>query len=59
MFSLPHGNVWDSDHNRLGYRKVCSRWVLKQLSDKQKLERMATCLTNIQRYAAEGDGNET
>ena len=27
QFNLSHGTIWDIVHERLGYRKVCSRWV--------------------------------
>ncbi|KAJ8881272.1 hypothetical protein PR048_017748 [Dryococelus australis] len=42
-------------HKRLGYQKVCARWVPKQLSDQQTFERMATSLTNVQYYAVDVD----
>jgi hypothetical protein len=35
-FSLCRGTIWDIVHERLGYRKVCSRWVPRQLTDEHK-----------------------
>jgi hypothetical protein len=35
-FSLSRGIIWDIVHERLGYRKVCSRWVPRQLTDEHK-----------------------
>jgi hypothetical protein len=32
-FSLCRGVIWDIVHKRLGYRKVCSTWVSRQLID--------------------------
>jgi hypothetical protein len=32
-FSVSRGTIWDIVHERLGYRKVCSRWVPCQLTD--------------------------
>ena len=31
QFNLSHGTIWDIVHECLGYRKVCSRWVPRQL----------------------------
>ena len=35
QFNLSHGTIWDIVHERLGYRKVCSRWVPRQLTGPQ------------------------
>jgi len=32
QFNFSLGTVWDIVHERLGYRKVCSRWVPQQLT---------------------------
>jgi reverse gyrase len=34
--NLSRGTIWDTVHERLGYRKVCSRWVPRQLTDEHK-----------------------
>ena len=49
--SLLHEIV--TDH--LGYRKVCSRWVPKQLTQAHKDQRAASALTFLTRYNDEGD----
>jgi hypothetical protein len=36
-FNLSRGTIWDIIHERLGYRKVCSRWVPRQLNDNAKI----------------------
>lgn len=48
---LSQASVWDVVHEC--YHRACSRWVSQQLSDQQKLNRMATSLTNLQCYKAE------
>jgi hypothetical protein len=40
MFNISRGTIWDIVHERLGYRKVCSRWVSRQLTDEHKKTRM-------------------
>jgi hypothetical protein len=35
-FNLSRGTVWDIVLERLGYRKVCSRWVPRQMTDEYK-----------------------
>ena len=52
---------------KLGYRKLCARWVSKMLTDDHKTKRMGYALKFLTRYAQEGDefldstvtGNET
>ncbi|XP_035208786.1 uncharacterized protein LOC118183378 [Stegodyphus dumicola] len=41
---VSHGTVWKIVHNRLRYRKVCTAWFLKQLTDQQKELRMGLAL---------------
>jgi hypothetical protein len=43
-FNLSRGSIWDIVHERLGYRKVCSMWVPRQLSDEHKKTRMGSSL---------------
>ncbi|KAF2359703.1 Transposase type 1, partial [Trinorchestia longiramus] len=40
---------------RLNYRKLCSRWVPKILSEVHKSKRLASSLTFLERYNEEGD----
>jgi hypothetical protein len=35
-FNLSRGTIWDIVHERLDYRKVCSKWVPCQLTDEHK-----------------------
>ena len=40
---------------KLGYRKLCARWVPKMLTDDHKTKRMGSALKFLTRYAQEGD----
>ena len=40
---------------KLGYRKLCARWVPKILKDDHKTKRMGSALKFLTRYAQEGD----
>ncbi|KDR23779.1 hypothetical protein L798_11353 [Zootermopsis nevadensis] len=40
---------------RLHYRKLCSRWVPKMLTEEHKKRRSASALTFLTRYHEEGD----
>ena len=40
---------------KLGYRKLCARWVPKMLTDAQKTKRMGSALKFLTLYAQEGD----
>nr|XP_015909277.1 histone-lysine N-methyltransferase SETMAR-like [Parasteatoda tepidariorum] len=40
---------------RLEYRKLCTRWVPKMLSDHHKTQRMSTALIFLERIEADGD----
>ena len=42
-------------HDDLEYRKVCSRWVPRQLSDDHKCARQTICQENLDHHACEGD----
>ncbi|GBO02699.1 hypothetical protein AVEN_3951-1 [Araneus ventricosus] len=43
--SISKGTVHHIIHKYLGYGKVCGQWVLKHLSENQKMARMGVCLT--------------
>ena len=43
-------------HERLGYSKVCARWVPRQLTDDNKETRFNICAELFERYDHEGDG---
>lgn len=40
---------------KLGYKKLCARWVPKMLTDDHKKNRMGSALTFLTRYADKGD----
>jgi hypothetical protein len=46
--NLLHGTIWDIVHKRLGYRRLCSRWLPRQVENDRKKARMATSLTLLQ-----------
>ena len=54
-FEISHGSAYDIIHNRLGFHKVCARWVPKQLTKEQKNNRVAICQHLLDRYANEGE----
>jgi hypothetical protein len=41
---------------KLGYRKLCTSWVPKMLTDNQKRKQMDSALKFLTCYAQEGDG---
>jgi len=47
LFNLSHGTIWDIVHERLGYRKVCSRWVPRQQTEDHKKNHMGASLTHL------------
>jgi len=53
-FEISHDSAYDIIHNRLGFRKVCARWVPKQLTKEQKNNHVAICQCLLDRYAKEG-----
>ena len=50
QFNLSHGKIWDIVHERLGYRKVCSRCVPRQLTEDHKKNCMGVSLTHLLRF---------
>ena len=54
-FEISHGSAYDIIHNRLGFRKVCARWVPKQLTEEHRNNRVAICQCLLDRYANEGE----
>ena len=53
-FNMSHGSAYSIVHDDLGYRKVCSRWVPRQLSDNHKCARQTICQEHLDRHAREG-----
>jgi hypothetical protein len=41
--------------DRLNYRKLCSRWVPKMLSEEHKTKRAGSALTFLTRYSEQDD----
>jgi len=54
-FNMSHGSVHSIVHNDLGYRKVCSRWVPRQLSDYHKRAQQTICQEHLDHHAHDGD----
>jgi len=54
-FEISHGSAYDIIHNRLGFCKVCARWVPKQLTEEHRNNRVAICQHLLDRYANEGE----
>jgi DNA-binding Lrp family transcriptional regulator len=48
------GTVHNIVHEQLGYRKKCSRWVPRQLTEVHKATRMGLSLVHLTRYREEG-----
>jgi hypothetical protein len=48
--NLSRGTICDIVHERLGYRKVCSRWFPHQLTDEHKNTRMGSSPMLLQHY---------
>jgi histone-lysine N-methyltransferase SETMAR len=42
-------------HNHLKFRKVCARWVPRELKDREKINRMDLSLRHLRLYADEGE----
>ena len=49
------GQAYNMIHERLGFHKVCSRWVPCQLTPQHKSQRMDLSLQHLQPYQDEGD----
>jgi hypothetical protein len=54
-FNMNHGSADSIDHDDLGYREVCNRWVPRQLSDDHKRARQTICQEHLDRHTREGD----
>ena len=50
---ISHGSVHTIIKDHLHYRKICAQWVPHQLTEGQKIDRMASCLSHLQRYDEE------
>ena len=54
-FSMSRSSAYNIVHDYLGYRKVCSRWVPRQLSNDHKHARQTICQAHFYRHACEVD----
>jgi hypothetical protein len=50
-----HGLAYSMMHDRLKFRKVCARWVPRELKDQEKINRIGLSLQYLLRYANEGE----
>jgi hypothetical protein len=50
-----HGLAYSIMHDRLKFRKVCGRWVPRELKDRKKINRMDLSLQRLLRYADKGE----
>ena len=44
---ISHGSAYEIMHNRLGFHKVCARWISKQLTMLHKQTRLDICQQNL------------
>ena len=49
-FGCSHGQAYNMTHEQLGFHKMCSRWVPRQLTPQHKRQRMGLSLQHLQRY---------
>ena len=54
-FNVSHGSAYSIVHDDLRYRKVCSTWVPRQLSNDHKRAQQTNCQEHLDRHAHEGD----
>jgi hypothetical protein len=53
--NISHSSAYNIVHDDLRYRKVCSRWVLRQLSDDHKCAWQTIFQEHLDHHACEGD----
>jgi len=54
-FEVSKSTIYEAVTEKLEYRKLCARSVLKMLTDDHKMKRMGSALKFLTRYAQEGD----
>lgn len=52
---ISHGSAHEIIHDKLGFRKVCARWVPKDLTEMHKHNRVQICQRLLDRYNNEGE----
>jgi hypothetical protein len=50
-----HGLAYSIMHDHLEFRRVCARWVPRELKDREKMNRMGLSLQHLLRHADEGE----
>jgi len=53
--NISHGSAFTIMHDKLGFRKVCARWVPRELTEEHKRNRVEICQSLLTRYRDEGD----
>ena len=53
VLQISHGSTYEMMHNKLGFHKVCARWVPKQLAEVHKQTHVDICQKHLDR-----NGNE-
>jgi len=53
--NLSHGTIWDIVRDRSGYRKVCSRWGPRQLTEDHNKTHMGVSLTHLFHFNDHGE----
>jgi len=56
-FNMSHGCAYSIVHDYVGHRKVCRRWVLRQLSIYHKCALQTICQEHLDHLAREGDAS--
>ena len=47
---ISHGTAWHILTEKLGMKKLCSRWIPHVLTEEQKIKRMLACAQHLQRF---------
>ena len=55
FLKISHGSAYEMMHNKLGFHKVCARWVLKQLAEVHKQTRVDIWQKHLDCYGNERD----
>lgn len=53
MVGISHGSIHAIIKDHLQFRKICAQWVPHQLTEEQKIHRIAVSLGHLQRYHEE------
>ena len=55
VLQISHDSAYEMTQNKLGFHKVCARWVPKQLTEVHKQTRVDICQKHLDRYGNERD----